>query len=113
MPPRKQYDAQLGDDVRVRYIEVVFQGGDGDESTNLRLSAHFRDKIEGCGGLRTYVLLHVLLAGVKGSLAHLQAHLCGGVVHKAPERRVHVVSALTLLRHATALLSISISTMGL
>jgi hypothetical protein len=57
MPPRKQYDAQLGDDVRVRYIEVVFQGGDGDESTNLRLSAHFRDKIEGCGGLRTYVLL--------------------------------------------------------
>lgn len=35
MPPRDEDDAQFGEDVRVRDIEVVSEGGDRYESSNL------------------------------------------------------------------------------
>lgn len=63
-------------------------------------------------GSKTYVLFHILLASVKGSLAHVQTNLCGGVVHEASESRMHIITAL-LLRHTATLLSVSISTLGL
>lgn len=39
----------------------------------------------------TYVLLNILLASIDSALAHLEAHLCGGIVHEASKSRMHVV----------------------
>lgn len=39
-----------------------------------------------------YILLHILLPRHSHILAHLEAHLRSGIVHEAPEGRMHVMS---------------------
>lgn len=88
MPPREENNAQFSDDVRVGYVEVVFQCRDGDEATELGFvskSCLNSDALLVPSGLRyitvtislskdlTYVLLHVLLSCIHSRLAHLEA----------------------------------------
>lgn len=87
------------------------------------LKSRYRDKAAELGEVslhrgrgmsirQTYVLFHVLLSCIHGSLAKLKAYLRRGVVHEASECRVHVVAS-TLLGHTSTLLSVSISALRL
>ena len=68
----------------------------------------------GCSrSCRTYVLVNVLLAGVEGRLAHLQAQLGAGVVDEVPKGRVLAEPAGLLLGHAAALRAVAIAALGL
>lgn len=58
-------------------------------------------------------MLDVLLAGIHGGLAHLEAQLGSGVIDEPPESGWHVgVGALLLAWHAV-LLCIAIAALGL
>lgn len=111
VPPRHEDDAQFGEDIRVCHVEVVLEGGNGYEAAKLCRRQRRRRVQSGASRHVTYILLDVLLAGIHGALAHLEAQLGRGVVDEAAKRGVHAVGRL--LGHAAALLAVSISALGL
>lgn len=57
------------------------------------------------------ILLHILLPGLDCALAQLHTHLRRGIIHEAPECRVHVVAPLTLRWALVLLPTIAIASM--
>lgn len=89
--PGEEDDPEFLQDVGVGDVEVVFEGGDVYVAVDLvDISAHCA--FYGCSwyGGSAYILLDILLASCYRTLAHLEAHLCRGVVDEAAKCWVHV-----------------------
>ena len=109
MPPGEQDEEQLVDDVEVGDIEIVFQGGDVDETVKLARSQHLnshRSNIKDVKCGLAYVLLDVFLAVLESRLAELGRYLRRRVIHELPVRAKDVARRAALLlvgRSAVAL----------
>lgn len=104
MSPREEDKEELIDDVRVRDIKVVLQGGDVDIAANLRNWLAVEGQGDAyCTGRedkrRTYVLLDIFLSMFEGSLSKLCGNLRRRIVHELAIRPKDIacVGALLLL----------------
>jgi len=113
MPPGEEDNVEFVGDIAICHVEVVFEGGEADEAAELVSLASMSESFSAISRMETHILLHVLLPGIHGTLAHLESQLCCRIVDEAAKRGVHVVPPGSLLGWCPSLLVISISALRL
>lgn len=98
MTPGKEDECELVQDVRVRDVEVVFEGRYGNVAVKLSMvsTGHLARIQTGEYNMAIpYILLHVFLSRQHRGLADLEAHLCRRIVDESSKRRgKHAAAAL-------------------
>lgn len=85
MPPWKEHQGKLVDNIRVGHVEVVLERRDRNVAIQLaKNSEHAKQATTHC---HTHILFHVFLTCHHRRLSHLETHLRCRIVDETAERR--------------------------